>query len=86
MVSSGDPSLIIALNRTVYTDGGGATLEYRTDGATDWKKLSLDENTNSEFLGNTEIQVTSGHIYLFDEGTAEKLIDLDSIRGIPVLP
>jgi len=46
----------------------------------------LDDNTNYEFLANAKIWVKSGNIYLFNESTEEKLVNLGDLRGVPVLP
>lgn len=50
------------------------------------KTLFLDDNTNYEFLIGATIWVKSGNIYLFNESTEERLVNLGDLRGMPVLP
>jgi hypothetical protein len=78
--------IIISAWRTIYTDRGGATISYIRDGETEVKDLSIDRNTNYEFLTNAKIFVITGKLYLFKESQEQRVLNVGDLYGMPILP
>lgn len=84
--TNGTNPIIIAERRTVYTDAGGATIDYMRDGETTLQTLSIAKNTNYEFLKNAKIWMKSGKLYLFKSAQEQKTLNIDTLYGMPILP
>jgi len=58
--------------KSIYTDADGARVEYRLDGEEEWKPVTMQSNTNMEWLQDGELRVVSGRVILFRDSLAEK--------------
>lgn len=78
----------IAAGRTVYTDGGGATIRYAVNGQelSEGATIELPKYGNVEFLAIGQFRVEEGNVYLFEASAETKTMELSKLRGLPSLP
>ncbi|MDD2487531.1 MAG: hypothetical protein PHS92_04120 [Candidatus Gracilibacteria bacterium] len=81
-----DESIIIQKGNTVYSDLGGATIKYKKQDGENYEILQVKANSNVEFNDNVQIVIISGNILLPYENTINKVVDLATMKGFPVLP
>lgn len=78
----------IAAGRTVYTDGGGATIRYAVNGQelSEGATIEIPKYGNIEFLAIGQFRVENGRIHLFEASAETKIMELSKLRGLPSLP
>ncbi len=81
-----DNSILIQPWKFIYAGQDWASIKFKTTKQNDFTILNLPSNYNLEFNESTEIIVLRWKIYLFYNYITKWMIDLNSIKWIPVLP
>ncbi|MDD2566021.1 MAG: VCBS repeat-containing protein [Candidatus Gracilibacteria bacterium] len=79
-------SLIVQEGKTIYVGEAGARIEYKFNGDTTYKTISLDKKTNIEFLETANVNIVSGSLILVYGTKKEYTGDINTLRGMPILP
>lgn len=90
ILNTGD-KIRIAANKSIYTDGGGASIRYElTEVVGEDSGAGVQQIPKSgelRFLTNMDIEVLSGKVVLIEDSTSQtaQLKDLSELEGLPVI-
>lgn len=78
-------SIIVQAGKQVHSSSTSTRIKYKV-WEESYKIITIPENQNIEFSDNTEVYVISWELYLFKDSFIDEVMDLNSLKWLPLLP